>query len=403
MIESIIRHRKILKRFIPRKMRIWLKTQTGYRKAEKIGKSRKAEKNRCWGVNLYGELSGASGLAEASRSTRLGLEKAGIPLCLKDTADGKEEELLSPYAVNLFHMNPNQLPELLCRLPEKQWRASRNIGFWLWEQEKLPLEWSGFFPLFDEVWTSSEFCASAIRQSCSCPVTVIPHIVEPVYDASCDRAAFGLPEDMFLFLSMFDCDSVVDRKNPWGAIQAFLQAFGGREDRAGLVIKARNLDDMTRRKTERMLEGYPYVWLLEGDYPREQVNSLIHMADACVSLHRAEGFGLVLAEAMYLGTPVIATNWSANTEFMNHDVGCLVDAELVSLKKNEPPYRKGSRWAEPDLQQAAGYMRRLYEDEKYRTELAERAKAHIREQLCVEKAAGLLRARLTEIRKELEL
>lgn len=401
MIEKLLPYKSILKHFVPKKMRRALRTQMEKRTLVRAKAAHRAAESRPWGVNLYGALTGASGLAEAARSTRRGLEQVGIPVCAKDVLTQSGQELLAPYAVNLIHTNPDHLLGLLSGIPKEQWRARWNIGFWLWEQEQLPEEWLKFLPLFDEVWTSSEFCASAIRASCNLPVTVIPHIVEPVYDESCDRAALGLPEDIFLFLAMFDRHSVMERKNPWGVIRAFRQAFEGKNERVGLVIKARNLDDRTRKELQEQLKGCPYVWLLEGDYSKKTVNSLIRMVDVYVSLHRAEGFGLVPAEAMYLGTPVIATNWSANTEFMDKDTACLVDAELVRLEKDILPYRKGSRWAQPDLEQAAGYMRRLYEDEEYRTGLAQRAGVYIRERLSVERIAQLLSARLTEIKREL--
>jgi len=399
VIEKLLPYKKVLKRFIPKGLRIWLKTQIGYRLASEIGRRRGKPDKGLWGINLYGELGGASGLAEAARSTRTALKHTNIPFCGKDFTEDKCEGLLSPYMVNLIHVNPNQLPELMCRIPKEQWLHRYNIGFWLWEQEKLPEDWLRFLPLFDEVWTSSTFCADAVRRSCSLPVTVIPHIVTPICDETCDRATLGLPENIFLFLVMFDCDSVVERKNPWGVIRAFQQAFGDRRDSVGLVIKARNLNGKTRRELREASKGWRHVYLLDRDYSKEQVNSLIRAVDVYVSLHRAEGFGLVMAEAMYLGTPVIATGWSANTEFMNSNVACMVNAELVRLEKDEPPYRRGSQWAEPDEDQAAEYMRRLYEDEEYRTGIAKRAGMYIRERLGVERIAGLAAERLAEIEK----
>lgn len=402
MIEGVLRYKKLLKRVIPQKTRIRIKTWVGRKLTTKIAAQRDFNGEYLWGINLYGDISAASGLAEAARSTRQGAEQAGIALCIKDLAEESGLRSAAPYRINLIHTNPNLMSELLFEIPQEQWMGRYNIGFWLWEQEELPQEWSGFFPLFDEVWTSSEFCASAIRKSSQLPVTVIPHIVEPVCDTTCDRTSLGLPEDVFLFLAMFDNNSVSERKNPWGVIKAFRQAFEGKDEKAGLVIKARNLDDRTREELREQLKGCPYVWLLEGDYSKETVNSLIRMADVYVSLHRAEGFGLVLAEAMYLGTPVIATNWSANTEFMNEETACMVEARLVPLEKDILPYRKGSRWADPDLGQAAEYMRRLYQDEPYRTALAERAKVHIRQLLSTKRVDELIVGRLAEIKRELE-
>ena len=402
MMEYVLRYKKLIKRMIPQKTRAWFRVWAGRRLAAKIAAQRDLRREYLWGVNLYGNVSAASGLAEAARGVQRGTERAGVPLCVKDLGAETELRSAAPYRINLIHTNPDLMLEPLLKIPQEQWLGRYNIGFWVWEQEELPREWAGFLPLFDEIWTPSEFCASAIRASCTLPVTVIPHIVEPVCDTTCVRAEMGLPEDVFLFLVMFDNDSVSERKNPWGVIRAFRQAFEGKDEKVGLVIKARNLDDRTRKKLQEQLKGCPYVWLLEGDYSKKTVNSLIRMSDVYVSLHRAEGFGLVPAEAMYLGTPVIATNWSANTEFMNEDTACLVDAELVRLEKDILPYRKGSRWAQPNLEQAAGYMRRLYEDEEYRTGLTQRAGVYIRERLSTERIAQLLSARLTEIKRELD-
>lgn len=402
MMENVLQCKRLLKRIIPQKTRIWLKTWVGCRLTTKIAAQRDTQREYPWGVNLYGDVFAASGLAEAARSTQQGMARAGVKLCVKDLAEKSGLRSVAPYKINLIHTNPNLMSELLFQIPKEQWMGRYNIGFWLWEQEELPREWSGFFPLFDEVWTSSEFCASAIRKSSQLPVTVIPHIVEPACDTACDRSAMGLPEDVFLFLALFDNNSVSERKNPWGVIRAFRQAFEGKDEKVGLVIKARNLDDRTREELREQLKGCPYVWLLEGDYSKEKVNSLIRMADVYVSLHRAEGFGLVLAEAMYLGTPVIATNWSANTEFMDKETACMVEAKLVPLEKDILPYRRGSRWAEPDLGQAAEYMRKLYKDEAYRTALAERAKVHIRQLLSTKRVAELIEGRLAEIKRELE-
>lgn len=401
MIDKLIPYRKVLKYFVPKRLRHSLKTRLGQRVLMGAIAEHRAAESRPWGINIYA-LSGASGLAEAARSTQRGLKQAGVSYYVRDILKLKGRELLSPYAVNLIHVGLDWMPELLYRIPKEQWRAGYNIGFWMWEQEQLPAEWVRFSHLFDEVWTASQFCASAIGASCSLPVSVFPHIVEPVCDKASGRAAFGLPDDIFLFLTVFDYHSVIERKNPMGAIRAFLRAFGDKQEKVGLVIKARNLDEKSRNVIQNIQQEHPYIWLLEGDYTKEQTNSLIRTADAYVSLHRAEGFGLPLAEAMYLGTPVIATNWSANTEFMDSRTACLVDAELIHLTKDILPYRKGSRWAQPNEEQAAIYMRRLYEDEKYRAGLSERAKVRIREQLSAERIARLLSERLTKLKEDLE-
>ena len=150
------------------------------------------------------------------------------------------------------------------------------------------------------------------------------------------------------------------------------------------------------------LAGYQNIWLLPEIYTKVEINSLIGLSDAVVSLHRAEGFGLVPAEAMLLGTPVIASNWSSTTEFMDGESACLVDCRLIPIEEDVGPYQKGQRWADPDLKQAAGYMRRLYEEPEYRRRLSENGKRRAEALLGREQAAEKIRARLREIVREHE-
>ena len=130
---------------------------------------------------------------------------------------------------------------------------------------------------------------------------------------------------------------------------------------------------------QTLMDGYDNIYFLTETLPKIEVNSLIACVDAFVSLHRAEGFGLVMAEAMLNGTPCIATNWSANTEFMNADVACMVYYTLVTLNHEVGPYKQGSHWAEPDVVQAAEYMQKLFGDREYGRQMAEKAKAFIEE------------------------
>ena len=184
----------------------------------------------------------------------------------------------------------------------------------------------------------------------------------------------------------------------YGIIKAYMQAFQKTDTGMGLVIKANHLGN--RAELDRLretLDGYPDVYFITDNLSRKEVESLIADTDVLVSLHRAEGFGLPLAEAMYLGTAVIATNWSSTTEFMDAGSACLVDYELITLEKNIGPYRKGNRWADADVAQAAGYMRALFEDRgMYRDKVANGGK-YIRECLDLEKMSGRMKGRIGEI------
>jgi len=167
-----------------------------------------------------------------------------------------------------------------------------------------------------------------------------------------------------------------------------------------LVIKVNNPTEHEIAMIRAMVSDHHNVYFITKTLTRNQVNELIYCVDTVVSLHRAEGFGLVLAEAMMLGTPTIATDWSSNTEFMNSDVACMVKAKLVEIREDTGVFKKGNLWADPDIDQAAMYMKRLYEDEIYGTELTQKAKVYIAEHLGMQRAAEQIRTRVEAIYKE---
>ena len=167
-------------------------------------------------------------------------------------------------------------------------------------------------------------------------------------------------------------------------------------------MKINNAEQNDIQVIKEALSGYRNIYLIIGTMDRARVNALIKIVDVYVSLHRAEGFGLVMAEAMLLGTPVIATNWSANTEFMDSATTCLVDYELVEIKSDQGPFEAGNRWADPSIAHAAEYMKRLYEDNQYRNALSNKAKAHIENHLAPQRIAELIKSRILEIYKTKE-
>ena len=212
-----------------------------------------------------------------------------------------------------------------------------------------------------------------------------------------NRAYFGLPEDKFLFLMMYDVQSITERKNPEGVIVAFKKAFRPDEKDVGLVIKLNSASEADLARIRAEMIGYENVYLINRNMSKTEVNSLVADVDVFVSLHRAEGFGLVLAEAMLNHVPVVATNWSANTEFMNEENACMVDYRLVTLEKEIPPYHKGCRWAEPDLQKAVDYIIRLKEDRDYYQKISNTAYHYIKNELTINKIQQIIMKRVENI------
>jgi SAM-dependent methyltransferase len=217
--------------------------------------------------------------------------------------------------------------------------------------------------LVDEIWAVSEFTRAAIAAVTSKPVFAVPHpIVAPRVPASVDRAALGLPEDRTLFLFCFDLLSIFERKNPLGLIDAYSRAFET-DDRATLVLKLINgeksVPDLERLRLA--VADRSDIVLIEEYFDADKLAALMNEADCYVSLHRSEGFGLTMAEAMALGKPVIATAYSGNLDFMNADTAYLVGWTNGTVPAGCEPYPEGSAWAEPDLEEAARLMRHVLE------------------------------------------
>lgn len=364
------------------------------------------------GINLIGLLRAQMGLGQSSRLLADMIENSKYPLSLYDfklgsalmssedhTLDDKITDELK-YNINLIHINPDEMKLLYTRMDAEAWKKRYNIAFWLWELEEIPESWKTYFPLLDEIWTPSEFISRSLRKVTNLPVTTIPYCVKAPTDNQYTRTYFKLPEDKFLFLTMYDSNSTRERKNPMGVIRAFKKAFSPDDKNVGLVLKVNNAREEDMEILKGMLKDYDNIYYVTEIMSKVEVNSLIKAADVFVSLHRAEGFGLVMAEAMLNGTPVIATNWSSNTEFMNENVACMVDYKFTKLEKDCPPYKKGAVWAEPDVAKASVFMKRLYSDHDFYHQLSDDAKAFISEKLGMEKAVSLIEERIEKIYKE---
>ncbi len=359
------------------------------------------------GVNLVGYVRGDFGLGEHSRSLARLLTAGEVPLSIVEVAVPQAHvysntELAGSitntfdHKVNLIYVNAAEMGRFFRDLSPDALRGHYNIGYWAWEQPEFPDAWCHLFEKLDEIWTISAFSAEAIRAKSSVPVfSLPPAVVVGDVDKTARRADFGIPEDSFAFLMMYSAGSIAERKNPRAVVEAFDRAFGN-DTRATLFIKASGLDAATPEDLAllRSLEGRPNVRLYTDNLPRARLNALINLCDAYVSLHRSEGFGLGPAEAMYLGKPAIVTGWSGNMEYTTPEVCCPVAYKLVTLEKDYGPYRIGTTWSEPDVEDAARQMRRLAEDPALAQKLGAAGAALMRDQFSPEVLGEKARARL---------
>lgn len=359
------------------------------------------------GINLIAPITHDTGLGQSSRLVAKEIEASGILFGIKNfsvsrnvsSTDRTFEHKLSDtleYGVNLIHINMHEFEKSIYELGKESFDHHYNIAFWLWEMEEFPTEWIPMIRHLDEIWTPSEFTSNAIRKVTKKKVVTIPYHVTAETDPSVTRKLLGLPEDAFLFLMMFDKNSVSERKNPMGVINAFKKAFKTSDSNVGLVIKINNLDEKEVDKLKDLLDGYQ-VYFVREMFSKAQVNQFINIMDVYVSLHRAEGFGLVLAEAMLLGVPTISTNYSSTTEFQDRDCSCLVDWQRKKVGADIYPYKKENTWAEPNIDQAAEYMKKLYADREYYERIRINGREKIKTTLNLEKIIRLIKMRMDEI------
>ena len=325
--------------------------------------------NHNLGINIAGYINGEFGVGEGVRANIRAVEAANIPFTInnftrsphrnQDTTYQKFSPD-NPYPVNLIQVNADEVNTFIKHSGSSYFANRYNIGFWAWEIPEFPQKWQPVFDNFHEIWTYSNYCAEAISLVSPIPVIKIMPSIElpPSY---LNRQSLGLPENKFIFLFIFDFSSLIERKNPLAAIQAFKQAFG-EDERVLLILKssnsAKNIQDLASLKSA--IGNSPNIQHLDGYLSKNEVNGLLYNCDCYLSLHRCEGFGLTMAEAMFYGKPVIATGYSSNTEFMNVGNSFLVKYKLIPLDADCGPYKKGNIWAEPDIEHAAYFMQQVF-------------------------------------------
>jgi glycosyltransferase involved in cell wall biosynthesis len=326
-----------------------------------------------FGVNLFGFARGEIGIGEDVRQVALALQSQGIPICIINIApganvsqrDASAEVWITDaprYAINLFCGTGIELSRYVCELGPKHFEGRYTIGLWPWELPHWPQSAWHTYNLVDEIWGISQHTAASYRDApCAVRPMTLPVTLGPVGDE--DRALFGLPEDDYLFVFSFDVNSTIARKNPLATVRAFQLAFPPKHNaRVGLVIKVSHTEDVRLPEWSRlksMIAGDPRIHLIGDTLRRPQVLALYRCCDCFVSLHRAEGFGRGIAEALLLDLQVIATGFSGNLDFCSDDRVGLVRYRMTPLARGDYFHGDGQEWAEPDLGHAAELMREI--------------------------------------------
>jgi glycosyltransferase involved in cell wall biosynthesis/SAM-dependent methyltransferase len=309
----------------------------------------------------------------------------------------REGTTRAPFPINLICVNADALPSFAAEVGQGFFTGRYSIGLWWWEVSSFPELWASSFDHLDEVWVGTDHVAEALRPISPIPVTKITLPVSVPRFEPRSRDSLGLPEG-FVFVFAFDYMSVFERKNPLALIDAFRTAFPPRSG-ASLLIKCINQerDPDNHARLLAAARRHPDVHVVDRYVSRGEKDAMIAACDCYASLHRAEGFGIPLAEAMWLGKPVIGTAYSGNLDFMTPENSYLVDCRVVPIGEEANPYPAEGEWAEPDSAQAAELMRRVFEDRDEARERGLRGQAEIRATHSAHAAGEVMRRRLVRV------
>lgn len=366
-------------------------------------------------INLIGYFPYSFGIAEGARGTlralnHLNIKTNAIPLGIP-SLDATNDDFISQYSteaahdINIIYMNASQILPIVEYLPLKN---KYNIGVWNWELEQFPEMWHSAFDFVDEIWTPSNFTQKSIQSSTKKKVSKVPIPISPIFNKQITKESIGLSGNRFVFFTMLDFDSAVERKNPEAVIKAFKSVFDKSDIEVCLIIKVSYNEQSAAPETKKsynnliqMLDGYSNIFIINENLRKEDLNALINMSDCFISLHRSEGYGLGPAEAMAMGKPVISTNWSATTEFMDADSAMLVDYKTIpvfgyfydNILKQSHQY-----WADPDVEHAAFFMKKIYTDAEFAKKISNNAKNIFNTSYSLDSIAKTIQNRIGEIK-----
>ncbi len=352
-------------------------------------------KKRDYGVNLIGYAFGRLGIGEDCRMAGKALLQAQVPMTMLDFSPGDNvdtnERSMARYvsetgefAFNIFCLTAEETGRFYAVRGRGQFADRYNIGYWPWELGAWPKEWEMMLDLVDEVWVSTQHTYDALKPVCKKPLQLMPMAVElgPVKKFKSRnqvRESFKLNTSAKLFCFAFDLNSYIERKNPMACVQAFLQAFPKTDYKAkqvGLVVKVQKprAYNAAWLELKKIARSDRRIRIIEETLDRPTLLALYGACDCYVSLHRAEGFGRGMAEALQLGLHVICTGYSGNVDFCQPPYADLVKYRLVRVKKGQYPRATGQVWAEPNVRHAAQLMHQFYENAQSIVESGTKAK-----------------------------
>lgn len=335
---------------------------------------------------VVGFLRAPTGVGQSARLClnalkRLGFDPAFYDLTprfqparmIDDVPRGPAQSVEAKAGPLIVHANPPDLPAIFLHLGKRFVDSRPVFGYWAWELNKVPRAWIKGYEYVHEVWAPSTFCAELFTSQNRKAVRRVFNPQPPNY-AEPRRATFGIPADKTVFLVCCDVNSSVARKNPIGSVEAFRRAFAG-SDKALLFIKVTGTSDAKAAMRMLGLSGKDTKNMLLWTQPLgvAAMKTLYRSIDVVLSLHRAEGCGLVMVEAMLSGRCVVGTEWPGCSDFLNSSTAVLVPGKLVDINDPQEIYVNGGQWAEPDTDAAVYAIRELASNPVMRENLSRQA------------------------------
>lgn len=363
---------------------------------------------------FVGYAEGDLGLGQSFRDDIEAALEAGVDLAIFPFDKAIETRKIGPFhpelydrsrprPVNVIVVAPDQTPHVEKDLTPALFGASYNVLRTYWELPDAPEAWRPFLERIDELWVPNAYVADAFRDIFPRRITIVPTAVDATIGARASRADLGLEDDRYYFLFSFDYFSSPHRKNPLAAAQAFADAFPDRTEKVGLIIKSlgaiERFPDIAAELQRRAAED-PRIVLMHYSLDRDRMLSLIAQTDCYVSLHRAEGFGAGMAEALLLGKPVIGTDFSGSRCFLDSSVAYPVPYVIREIERDQYGWGEGQVWADPVVSEAARLMRAVHDD---RAEAARRAAAgqqRIAQEFCRASVGAAILRRLRELQPD---
>jgi glycosyltransferase involved in cell wall biosynthesis len=308
------------------------------------------------------------------------------------------------YDLNVIAVAADQVPAVFNSLDFRLYAGNYNVLHTYWELPRAPAAWVPMLRGVDEIWAPNEFVRNAFRNVFPGAISIVPPCV--VIDETAvypGRRELGLDDRRFYYLFSFDYYSHPERKNPLGVLKAFQDAFRKGDENVGLIIKSTgapaHYPPEINQRMQAAMEVDPRIKIFDRTMARQEVLGLIQSCDCYVSLHRAEGFGLGMVEAMNFGKAVIGTDFSGSMDFLNEQTGFPVSYELRPIQPNEYVWAEGQSWAEPNHQKAIELLKLVFEYPQLGKKKGDYARTFVRQRYGKDAVGAVIEARIAEITK----